>query len=506
MKIKILISVVLIAILVACGQTDSRHLDVPDTPPNIVLIFTDDQGYADLGIMGLKDDIRTPHLDALARRGILMTQGYVSAPTCVPSRAGLLTGRHQNTFGVDTNLQMFFPEVQAQFNALENIPGRLRKAGYTTGMSGKWHLGSHLKMKKLGIDQFWITEAGKDPKNINPEDYALSQELVETGYHVDQGSAFASAFIEKNKDEPFFFYWAPRAPHVPLDAPQSYLDRFPDVKSERRQQGLAMISAIDDGVGKIVEALKKNDLLHNTMIIFISDNGAPLRIDMRENGPVISGWDGSLNDPLTGEKDLLMEGGIRVPFLISWPARLPINSRYERPVLSIDVAPTIYAAADLEPQADLPGKDLTPFILGQKTGDPHEYMYWKYGAQSAIRSGDWKMIEFDGSVYLYNLAEDLKESNNLAELQPLKLSKLKQQKSNWIAGLPDIPDYEPTTFKKRVERRRIFYNHYLDKKEVDVDRIYMDWVYGLSVSDIEAARQRKIKKERDRLKQENAKE
>ncbi len=501
MTLRLMIVLVFLSLLTACSQRDSQTEKNSTTPPNFVLIFTDDQGYADLGILGLRDDVKTPHLDALARRGVVMTQGYVSAPSCVPSRAALMTGRHQNSFGVDTNLQMFFPEVQAEFNALESIASRLRSAGYVTAMSGKWHLGSHKKVESNGFDKYWITDGGKEFKNFKPENYGLTSEFAETGYHVDKSGAFGANFIEKNKDNPFFFYWAPRAPHVPLDAPQSYLDRFPDVKSERRQQGLAMISAIDDGVGNIVETLKKNDLLENTMIVFISDNGAPLRIDMRENGPVTSGWDGSLNDPLTGEKGLLMEGGIRVPFIVSWPKRLPQDDRYDRPVLSIDVAPTFFAAAGLEPDAELPGRDLTPFLAGQTKGDPHTHMYWKYGAQAAVRTGDWKLIRFEEKTYLFDLGQDKTESRNLADSYSDKRRELENELQNWMSKLPEVPDYETNNRASRIERRRVFYDYYLDKKtDVNIDRLYGDWLYGLTVNDIEAARQRKIREERKRRK------
>jgi len=492
-------------LLSACSPTEPQSEEKPLGPPNIILIFTDDQGYSDLGIMGFKDDVRTPHIDALARRGVIMSQGYVSSPSCVPSRAALLTGRHQNSFGLDTNEQISYPEVQNEFNSLDNIASRLKHKDYATAMAGKWHLGRHQNIVGLGFDQYWITEGEKDKKSFEPQDYELDPEFVETGYHVDKGSKFASAFIKKNKDKPFFFYWAPRAPHVPLDAPKAYLDRFPNIKSERRKQGLAMISAIDDGVGNIVATLKDNGLLDSTMIVFISDNGAPLRINMREDGPVTSGWDGSLNQPLTGEKGLLMEGGIRVPFIVSWPERLPENSQYELPILTIDVAPTVFAAAGLNPSPDLPGKNLIPYLNDEIKTAPHEYMYWKYGEQEAIRAGDWKLIKFDNSRFLYNLANDLTESKNLIDDKHEKGAELEVELNNWLDTLPEIPVYLEDRVKKRVRRKRIFYDYYLDhKRDQNLDRLYVDWVYGMTISDLEGGRRKKLNEAREKKKTEES--
>jgi len=474
----------ILAVLSACGQLNKTEHEAMDRPPNIILIYTDDHGYADLGIMGLKADIRTPHIDAMARRGVLFTQGYVTAPTCVPSRAGLLTGQHQNSFGLDTNQEIRDRTVQARFQEIETIAERLRGAGYETGMSGKWHLGSHKRIPDHGFDQYWLTDGQRDAKNFDPDSYGIATNLVENGYHIDQSSALAAAFINKNKDKPFFFYWAPRAPHVPLDAPQNYLDRFGQIDSPRRQQGLAMMSAVDDGVGNIVESLEDHNLLNNTLIFFISDNGAPLRIDKRENGPVVSGWDGSLNDPLTGEKGLLMEGGIRVPFIVSWPGRLPMQARFERPVTSLDVAPTIYKAADIMTDDKLHGTDLVPFLLGKTTGDPHQNLFWKHGAQEAVRSGDWKLIKFEGVVYLYDLDRDISEQENLAESRPSKLQALEASLDEWIAGLPVVSNKNERLKQKQIQRKKIFYDHYLEGKVVDIDRLYLDWLYDMSESDL----------------------
>jgi uncharacterized sulfatase len=253
---------------------------------------------------------------------------------------------------------------------------------------------------------------------------------------VDGCSRAAAALIERYQNDPFFLYIAYRAPHVPLDAPKKYLDRFPGAMPERRRQALAMISAVDDGVGLIMETLKKNHLTENTLIFYIGDNGAPLKItkaDAPGGGP---GWDGSLNDPLNGEKGMLAEGGMHTPFVIAWPGTIPGGQTYTQPVSALDVAATAAALASIPTQpGDLDGVNLVPYLKGEIKTPPHDALYWRWAAQSAIREGNWKLLRGGDREYLYDLGTDLEEKHNLAAKHPEIATRLRAKLTAWGAEL-----------------------------------------------------------------------
>ena len=257
--------------------------------PNIIVFYTDDHGHADLSCQGVLDDIKTPHVDALAKSGVLARHGYSTAPQCVPSRAGLMIGKFQSKFGVESNGQSL-----EGFDRELTIAQRLQAAGYITAQFGKWHLGAGPRITEHGFKHVFnqnaqrpfsanITLAGEDRDmgNLPPE-----------MYHVDGCSKAAASVIERYKDDPFFLYVAYRAPHVPLDAPRKYLDRFPGKMPERRRQALAMLSSVDDGVGLITSTLAKHGLKKKTLIFYIGDNGAPLKIQQRDAPGGGPGWDG----------------------------------------------------------------------------------------------------------------------------------------------------------------------------------------------------------------------
>ena len=281
----------LLAFFADATQADAKDID----KPNIIVIFSDDHGYTDLACQGVSSDLKTPHLDALAQEGVRMAAGYVTAPQCVPSRAGLLTGRYQNRFGVESN-----SESLDGFNAQRTIAERLKVAGYATGMTGKWHLGSPKEILEHGFDDVYYKNANRPGWanfTLDGKDCPPGPETSDL-YHLDANSEATCAFIRRHQNKPFFFYCAYRAPHVPLDAPPQYLKRFPGEMPERRRQALAMIAAMDDGVGKIMATLRELNLEEKTIVFYIGDNGAPLKIhkeDAPGGGP---GWDGSLNDPL----------------------------------------------------------------------------------------------------------------------------------------------------------------------------------------------------------------
>jgi uncharacterized sulfatase len=425
--------------------------------PNMVVIFTDDHGWPDLGSVGIYDDLQTPHLDNMAKEGLRASNGYVTAPQCVPSRAGLLSGRDQSRFGVESN-----GAPLDGFNAQETIAERLSAAGYATGMAGKWHLGPPSEIADHGFDKvffkhsnapgFWnMTLEGKD---ITPE------QQQGAGYHLDLISDFACAFIERFKDDPFFFYLAYRAPHVPLDAPEKYLKRFPGKMPERRRQALAMISAVDDGVGKIMETLRKHKLEENTLIFFIGDNGAPLKIHMTDAPGGGPGWDGSLNKPMNGEKGMLSEGGIRVPWLAYWKGTIPGGQVYDHAVTSLDVAATSIALAGLEPDPRLDGVNLVPFFCGKEQGAPHDTLYWRWIAQSAVREGKWKLLVGGKRSYLFDLETDPEELNDLKDNHPEIAQRLRDKLEQW-AGELDPPGLTTKAMAKTWED---YFDFYLEGK------------------------------------------
>ena len=400
---------------------------------NMIVFYTDDHGHADLSCQGVLDDIKTPHVDALAKGGVLARHGYSTAPQCIPSRAGLLVGKFQSRFGVEANGRDL-----SGFNKEVTIAERLQDAGYVTAQFGKWHLGPGPKITDHGFRHVFNQNSGRPfASNItlDGKDRPMSN-LPPEMYHVDGCSRAAASLIERYKEEPFFLYVAYRAPHVPLDAPPKYLSRFPGKMPERRRQALAMLSAVDDGVGLITSTLAKHGLSEKTLIFYIGDNGAPLKIhklDAPGGGP---GWDGSLNDPLNGEKGMLSEGGMHVPFVVSWPGTIPAGQVYDHPISALDVAATAAEIAGLETQpADLDGVNLIPHLTGKKTTPPHEVLTWRWVAQSAIREGNWKLLRGGEREYLYDLEADLEEKHNLAAKHPEIVTRLRTRLSTWANEL-----------------------------------------------------------------------
>lgn len=403
--------------------------------PNFIVFYSDDHGYADLGVNGSVADIRTPHLDALARSGVLAKHGYSTAPQCVPSRGGLMTGRFQGRFDLDNN-----GSALDGFNKETTIATRLQKAGYVTAHFGKWHLGPTTEISKHGFTHTF-SQNGQRPfsSNITLDGKDLPMgDLPPEMYHVDACSHAAAAIIERYQKDPFFLYIAYRAPHTPLDAPQSYLGRFPGEMPGRRRAALAMLSAIDDGVGLVTETLKKHQLTEKTLIFFIGDNGAPLKIhkiDSPLNGDA-GGWDGSLNTPLNGEKGMLTEGGMHTPFVVAWPGTIPGGQTYEHPVSALDVAATATAQAGITTNpGDLDGVNLLPYLTGEIKTAPHEALYWRWSAQSAIREGNWKLLRGGEREYLYDLAADIEEKHNLVAKHPDIAARLRGKLTTWCDEL-----------------------------------------------------------------------
>jgi arylsulfatase A-like enzyme len=430
--------------------------------PNIIVFYTDDHGYADLGLHGIVKDIQTPHLDALARSGVLAKHGYSTAPQCVPSRAGLLTGRFQARFGLESNVSPL-----DGFNRQITIASRLQQAGYATAQFGKWHLGPTTDIPQHGFNHVFSQNAQNSfSANLTLDGKDRPMGLVApTHYHIDACSKAAAAVIDRYSDSPFFLYIAYRAPHTPLDAPPHYKERFPGPMPERRRAALGMLSAIDDGVGLITDTLKRLHLTEKTLVFFMSDNGAPLKIH-RTDSPLQGdpgGWDGSLNDPLNGEKGMLSEGGIHVPFIVSWPGTLPAGKSYPHPVSALDIAATAAAIAHLQVSPDqLDGTNLIPHLTGENPQPPHEFLAWRWIAQSAIRAGQWKLLRGGDREYLYDLSTDLEEKQNLAAQHPDIANRLRQQLKTWSDQL------EPPGFTTgpMAQTWLDYFDHYLEGKTI----------------------------------------
>lgn len=434
------------------------NVGAKDTRPNIVVFYTDDHGHADLSCQNVLDDIRTPYVDALAKRGVLARHGYSTAPQCVPSRAGLMIGKFQSKFGVESNGRDL-----SGFDRELTIAERLQQAGYVTAQFGKWHLGAGPKITDHGFRHVFNQNAGRPfaaNVTLSGEDREMS-ELKPEMYHVDGCSRAAASVIDRYKDQPFFLYVAYRAPHVPLDAPQKYLDRFPGEMPGRRRQALAMLSAVDDGVGLITDTLEKHGLTERTLIFYIGDNGAPLKIhklDAPGGGP---GWDGSLNDPLNGEKGMLSEGGMHVPFVISWPGTIPAGQVYEHPVSALDVAATAASIADLKiEKGDLDGVDLIPYLTGENQTPPHDVLTWRWVSQSAIREGKWKLLRGGDREYLYDLDDDIEEQRNLAAKHPEIATRLRSKLTSWATQL-DPPGLSTGEMSSAASD---YFDFYLDGK------------------------------------------
>lgn len=480
-RYSVIVAVFCLTTFSACSQSEKI------SKPNIIVILTDDQGYADLGVHGSVSDIKTPNLDALANTGVRFTNGYITAPQCSPSRAGLITGKYQERFGMDEIKKGPLPLTEI------TLADRLGRVGYKTGMIGKWHLDPNAittdwvkefmpeaepnakgwynipEEKKVpylpgnrGFQQFFYGQHNTYLANYDLKGNSLKAEgenIELPGYRLDIQTDAALAFIKRNSQEPFFLYLAYYGPHVPLEATEKYLERFPGDMAERRRYGLSMMSAIDDGVGKIRETLKNLGIDENTMIVFTSDNGAPLGITKDDLMPVDNprgAWDGSLNDPFLGEKGMLTEGGIHVPFIINYP-KLPKGQIYNHPVSSLDIAATAVNLAGSNETEGLDGVNLMPFLEGANTEVPHEYLFWRFWQQSAVRSGQWKYIQ-GGTVgaFLFDLDKDPEEEHNVIDMHPEIAERLKNELYKWGEGLQPakIPEGE-------LGREKKWFGHYL---------------------------------------------
>jgi len=421
--------------------------------PNIILIVADDLGYGDVCCYGCHG-LETPHIDSIAANGALCPDGHVTAPVCSPSRAGFITGRYQQRFGHEFNagnavrceqLGLGLPTTET------TIADALKAAGYATGMVGKSHLGSNPQFHPMerGLDEFFgflhgsnlyidpstpgvhnasiaVEQFRNERQAINP--IMRGKDPVEVDeYLTDVFTREALGFIDRHKSEPFFLYLPFNAPHTPLQATEKYYNRFSHIEDEKKRIYAAMVSAMDDGIGKVLEKVKSSGLWEDTIVVFFSDNGCATYTEA------------CYNDPLLGGKLMLFEGGQRVPFVVQWPGHIPAGTVYKGPVSSLDVYPTVVKAAGGNVPADRDGVDMMPYLKGEKTGAPERALYWRTGTNSAVRKGKWKLVNLgEGTdVLLYDLSADIGEEHDLSAEHPDKVKELSALLEGWKSGLVD---------------------------------------------------------------------
>jgi len=391
-------------------------------PPNVVVFFIDDMGYADPGCYGGKL-APTPHIDRMAAAGVRFTDGYVTACVCSPSRVGLITGRYQARTGHD-NLTTR-PGTELELGEV-TMGQRMKRAGYATGIVGKWHLGAtaqHLPGAR-GFDY-----AVGSVSNMGEAKFYRGTELIDEVPGAPVTTPFytreANAFIERNRARPFFLYLPYNAVHAPHVASAEWLDRFSSIADRRRQTYAAMVAEVDDSVGKVMAKLAELKLEERTLVFLISDNGGA----------------GALSDNggFRGGKWKLYEGGIRVPFLAQWKGRIAGGQVCKEPVISLDVLATALAAAGVtaKPEPEIDGENLLPLLTGKGTFRRKQPLHWRYGVQWAVRQGEWKLIKpkADAQPMLFNLARDPGESKDLASAEPARTREMLALHESWNAGM-----------------------------------------------------------------------
>ncbi|WP_200354074.1 sulfatase-like hydrolase/transferase [Pelagicoccus mobilis] len=407
--------------------------------------MADDLGYADVGFNGC-EDIPTPHIDSIADEGVVFSSGYTTYPVCGPSRAGFITGRYQQRFGFERNPQYRMDDPNMGLPLSERtIADVLAERGYRSGIIGKWHLGAHETLHPLerGFDFFYGHLGGGHrylPEELTIKESRVAKNESESyqtwllnghepqepsGYVTDVFSDEASLFVERNKDNPFFLFLSYNAPHGPLQATEEYLARFSHIEDVKRRTYAAMVSAMDDGIGRVLDTVDRCDLAEDTLIFFLSDNGGPTTKN------------GSNNGLLRGNKSDVTEGGYRVPFAARWTGRMPAGTKFGNPVSSLDIMATISAlsGASIDRDRPLDGVNLLPYLEDDEAGIPHDALYIRKFDQGkyTVRQGAYKLI-INGkgaAPELYNLDKDIGEKQNLARVMPEKVQELEKLRLSW---------------------------------------------------------------------------
>ncbi len=476
MIMRFIAALVLGLVLVACSSGPPA-VESP-AKPNIVVILADDLGYGDVSANG-GTVIDTPNIDALAAQGVRLTDGYVAHPVCSPSRAGFYTGRYQQRFGFEYNVagrdtQIGLPTDQT------TIANVLKDAGYATGLVGKWHQGkkreyhpmsrgfdeyfgmlaggsTYIDSRLPGVESWPVENAPTTRSDANAIFDGFEQIEVEE-YITDVFADKAVDFIDRHKDKPFFLMMTPNTPHTPLQATKKYTDRYKHIEALNERIYAGMVSSLDDMVGAVTAKLRDAGLEENTLVVFFSDNGCAGYV----NGACSNG-------PLNGFKRYHWEGGIRIPFILRWPERLPAGTTYAQPAISLDLFATFAAAAGSAATAQ-DGVNLLPYLRGENNDAPHEYLFWRAKPNHAVRWGNWKMwkirksaqkleesndstgrlpakdYEWDAPLgyltLLYDLSNDIGERTNVADENPEIVKQLEDAWAKWDAELVD-PSWPP---------------------------------------------------------------
>jgi len=468
-----------------------------EKPPNVVLIVADDLGKHDISVYG-PSPTPTPNMAQLAAEGVTFAEGYVTSPVCSPSRAALMTGRYSQRFGFETLVHERYPRNRFEWWFLRGfLTGRgwdapaelhvpryedrerqgipptevliselLVKQGYSSAIIGKWHLGfgPDLLPQKRGFDhQYGFYDAFSlygdpdDPDMVGVQDDYFADRyqwwrgrsggsailrngvvIEEDGYLTDKIADEAVDWITQHRNGPFFAYVPFSAPHAPIQAPRAYVERFAHVADPRQRVYFGMIAALDDAIGKILRALDANGIAEDTLVVFLSDNGAASYTGIIDNAP------------LKGGKLTNFEGGVNVPFLLRWPGHVPANTTYARPVSSLDVFVTIAraAGATLPTDRGYDGVDLVPYVRGAIQAEPHDALFWRAHGHRAVRAGRYKLLSdsLTGARALYDLEADPYEKNDLLSARPELGADLERKLRLWEASLvsprwPNVMEY-----------------------------------------------------------------
>ncbi|MBL9188889.1 MAG: sulfatase-like hydrolase/transferase [Opitutaceae bacterium] len=433
-------------------------------PPNVVVIISDDQGFADISFNPHHPrEVSTPRLDALAREGVWFSQAYITGNVCSPTRAGLMTGRYQQRAGVYTGGEGGAGMAQSE----KLFPRFLTPAGYTSAAYGKWHIGLTVAQSPVGrgFDEWYgflgrgahdYFDLAQKNEDVGPM-YRNGKEIKDEGYMTTRLTDEAVAFIQRQKANPFFVYLAYNAVHAPAQAPAEDIARwrkqFPEI-TEARAILMAMLHHLDLGVGRVVDTLKKEGVWDNTLLFFLTDNGGSKAMS-------------AMNTPLRGAKQQNYEGGIRTPFIASWPAGFKGGRTIDTPIVALDILPTALDAAGLAPDRPLDGRSLLPLLTGK--ADRHtDTFFWSEGGEAggfAVRSGDWKLVQQRGErkVELFDLAKDPAEKNDLAGTHPDRLAELTRLYDAWLdqmaeplSGAPKRPGAQGAAVakKSKAEKRQ----------------------------------------------------
>ena len=428
--------------------------------PNVLVIMCDDLGYGDLSCMG-SETVYTPHIDALAEEGIRFRSLYCSSPVCSPSRATLLTGRYP----AHTGVRAILPGARSSRGMMPDVPSMpsvFHDAGYQTYFCGKWHLGvaEESRPHHHGFDHWYGFLAGCLDYyshtfyygicrgNMNPTHdlWRNNEEIFENGQYLTERiteESIAAIRRARESDKPFFLYTAYNAPHYPMHAPEKYVSRFAHLPWDKRMMA-AMISAMDDGIGEIVNELRVHGEMDNTIIYFQSDNGPSCESRNFIDGSMDPYYGGSAG-ALRGYKYSLFEGGIRIPAIIRYPAALKKGFVCDEPVMAMDIAPTLYHLTGVESPSGMDGIDVLPIMQGQPA-DKDRAMFWEIREQTAVRRGDWKFIlnpYEDGARnivaerFLTHITEDISESENLCDTYPELATELETLAKNWRTQIDD---------------------------------------------------------------------